>query len=235
MKKKIIYFLSFCLITILLYSTQLIANPSNNLKALMDEIDLTNVENVMFVAHPDDESIWGGDKLIKNNYLVVCLTGGSNPIRSAEFFNAMKSINTPAIILDYPDKTFGRRSEWKSTYDQICNDVLYILQQKDWTTIATHNPDGEYGHIQHQLTSKIVTSQAKKLNLTEELMYFGVYYHADEINSAKLENHLSKTDLNNLYNLLSYYSSQNNTLEKLEHMFPFENWISYNEWNEKRP
>ena len=35
------------------------------------KIDLTNIDNLMIVAHPDDETLWGGAHLIKDNYLVV--------------------------------------------------------------------------------------------------------------------------------------------------------------------
>lgn len=35
----------------------------------------------MFVAHPDDETIWGGSHLLKKHYLVVCLTNGNNKTR----------------------------------------------------------------------------------------------------------------------------------------------------------
>ena len=31
-------------------------------------------ESLMIVAHPDDETIWGGSHLLKGHYLVVCLT-----------------------------------------------------------------------------------------------------------------------------------------------------------------
>lgn len=30
----------------------------------------------MIVAHPDDETLWGGSHLIDDNYLVVCMSNG---------------------------------------------------------------------------------------------------------------------------------------------------------------
>ena len=38
-------------------------------------------ESLMIVAHPDDETIWGGSHLLKGHYLVVCLTNGNNEKR----------------------------------------------------------------------------------------------------------------------------------------------------------
>lgn len=35
-------------------------------------------ESLMIVAHPDDETIWGGSHLINGNYTVLCITNGNN-------------------------------------------------------------------------------------------------------------------------------------------------------------
>ena len=34
-------------------------------------------ESLMIVAHPDDETIWGGSHLINGNYTVLCITNGN--------------------------------------------------------------------------------------------------------------------------------------------------------------
>ena len=34
--------------------------------------------SLMIVAHPDDETIWGGSHLINGNYTVLCITNGNN-------------------------------------------------------------------------------------------------------------------------------------------------------------
>ena len=38
-------------------------------------------ESLMIVAHPDDETIWGGSHLINGNYTVLCITNGNNKKR----------------------------------------------------------------------------------------------------------------------------------------------------------
>ncbi len=40
------------------------------------ELDLKDVNNVMFVAHPDDETIWGEAHIMDGDYLVVCINCG---------------------------------------------------------------------------------------------------------------------------------------------------------------
>ena len=47
----------------------------------IDEEKISSIDNVMIVAHPDDETLWGGEQLLKENYLVICITNGDNKIR----------------------------------------------------------------------------------------------------------------------------------------------------------
>ena len=49
------------------------------------ELDLTGITHLMIVAHPDDETLWGGAHIADGGYLVVCITNGYNATRSAEF------------------------------------------------------------------------------------------------------------------------------------------------------
>ena len=53
----------------------------------------------MIVAHPDDETIWGGMHLIKDKYLVICLTNGDNKTRAKEFNDVIKQTKGTGIIL----------------------------------------------------------------------------------------------------------------------------------------
>ena len=47
----------------------------------LDALDLDGYDKVMFVAHPDDDLLWGGRHLIEDDYLVVCMTRGNDPVR----------------------------------------------------------------------------------------------------------------------------------------------------------
>lgn len=68
----------------------------------IDQIDYQSNQKLMIVAHPDDETIWGGSHLLKGHYIVVCLTNGDNPIRKKEFMKVMKETHNQGLILDYP-------------------------------------------------------------------------------------------------------------------------------------
>lgn len=130
----------------------------------IDSIKLDNVNNLMIVAHPDDEILWGGAHLIEDNYLVVCITCGTNKVRVNEFVQVMNSTKDKFIMLGYPDKTNGERDNWDNHRDSITSQLDKIISLKDWDNIVTHNPDGEYGHIHHKMTSELVTNVVDKKN-----------------------------------------------------------------------
>ena len=185
-------------------------------------------KKLMIVAHPDDESLWGGAHLSEGGYLVVCLTNGSNRVRAKEFTDVVeKSGNTP-IILDYPDKVFGERDDWENVRDKLENDLEFIMNFNDWELIVTHNPDGEYGHIHHVMTSESVTKLYNKQKPDAKLYYFGKYYKAVDLpNVEKDLPRISDSELEAKKKLCDKYESQKTTVEKLSHMLPYENWTEY--------
>lgn len=70
-------------------------------------------ESLMIVAHPDDETIWGGSHLINGNYTVLCITNGNNKKRK-RIYECHEKTHSKGIILSFPDKTKGKRDNWKS-------------------------------------------------------------------------------------------------------------------------
>lgn len=231
--KKIIFFVSLIiLICVVVIGVVFFKNKKKiNTNELRNfDINLTNVNKVMFVAHPDDDMIWGGSHLIDDDYLVVCVTCGSRADRVEEFKNVMAATGDKYIMLDYPDKTNGERDNWDTVYGDITKDVEQILAMKDWELIVTHNEDGEYGHIHHKMTHNIVTDVYKDKYLDKENLYFfGKYYKAEQIDEVKdglteisEENYNKKNDI-----IYKYYISQSTVADGLNHMFKYENWIKY--------
>ena len=198
-------------------------------KDLFDKFNISNYQNIMIVAHPDDETIWGGGHLLQDDYLVICLTNGNNQIRAKEFEKVMDQSHNTGIILDYPDKTNGKRDNWKTVYHEIEADLNYILANHSFSTIVTHNPRGEYGHEHHKMTSTIVANIVKNLKITNNLSYFGRYYKKS--NPILPMKHTYDDNLLTQKNqLISNYRSQKKVCDNLSHMFPYENWISYTDW-----
>ena len=200
----------------------------------LDGYHLQNCNKLMIVAHPDDESLWGGGHLLDKGYFVVCLTNGNNTVRRSEFYAALKEYGCQGIMFSYPDLERGKRSDWSNYSDIIAKDLNVLLTYKRWDMIATHNPKGEYGHIQHRMTSKLVTEvyrcNYKGLN---RLQYFGKYYKWNQL--SQVENgliSLSKDKLNRKIQIINtVYKSQDVKWDR--HMMKYENWIAFQDWKEK--
>lgn len=67
----------------------------------IDEEKISSIDNVMIVAHPDDETLWGGEQLLKENYLVICITNGDNKIRKKEFEKVMEETKDYGIVINF--------------------------------------------------------------------------------------------------------------------------------------
>ena len=192
------------------------------------DIDLTGVNKLMIVAHPDDDILWGGAHLIEDDYLVVCITCGTNKTRVNEFKQVMSKTNDKYIMLGYPDKTNGERDNWNSSKENMMKDLAAIIALKDWDLIVVHNPDGEYGHQHHKMASQFVTSLVDDKS---KLYYFGHYYSKDNI--AAHEDEMSSIDgktLEKKVRIIGLYKSQSFIQTTFDHMFEHEDWLSYYEW-----
>lgn len=199
----------------------------------IEKIRATNdssANKLMIVAHPDDESIWGGGHLQEGGYLVVTMTNGRNETRKAEFEKAVLASGNTPLVLEYPDKVNGERDDWQAVYDQMQHDVDMLVSYKRWSLIVTHNPLGEYGHQHHWMTSKLVADSCNKYDVGDKLYYFGIYH-----SKASLPDYIDDmtpiTDeqLEFKNYILEYYDSQENTIGKFEHMLPFEMWLKADE------
>lgn len=199
-------------------------NLHNNKKMLsmLNPNDYRDYDNLMIVAHPDDETLWGFNKLEKKKFLVVCVTCGRNKIREKEIESAMKMTDDKLISLGYTDKFLSRRSKWMFSYNNIEKDLNTIIKLKKWNMVVTHNKDGEYGHMHHKMIHDMVERERPK-----HLSYFGKYYtkrKMDHIDREKLDKYkLDDKTLMYKRKVLAKYKSQQKVKNMFEHMIPYEN------------
>ena len=183
-------------------------------------------KKLMIVAHPDDETIFGGKHISKGGYFIVCLTNQNNSVRRAEF-NAMLDLSkNEGVILDFPDKTHGKRDNWKKSKEQIEEVITHYVKEKKWESITTHNADGEYGHIHHKMTHQLVTKVCEREKQTDNLFYFAPYYKKQDLKKHTLTP-MSEKDLKTKTTLADVYISQEKVCNNLKHIFPYEEWTSY--------
>lgn len=184
---------------------------------------------LMIVAHPDDETLWGGMHLLEDNYAVICVTCGVVKRRELEFASVMSYSNNEYAMLGYPDLQNGYISDWIDEYSAIEAELTKIINSKNWNIIVTHNPDGEYGHKHHKKINKMVTNNVDD---KDKLYYFGKFYNSSNINNIDTSTAISEEKLNKKINMLKLYPSQGlpDKNKRYYQMYPYENWISYNNW-----
>lgn len=189
--------------------------------------DWDKVDNLMIVAHPDDETLWGSSYLIKDKYLVVCITCGNKRVRDKEIESALKISDDKVVFLKMPDKVHDKRSEWKKEKKRIKKELDYIMHKKEWNDIVTHNKQGEYGHIHHKMTNKIVTSIYDN-NPVGKLKYFGKYYSKKKIKN-KTDNNglLDEYTYNKKLEMIDVYKSQKFIKKAFNQMFKYEDITEY--------
>lgn len=165
-------------------------------------------DKLMVVAHPDDESIFGGGALLsEHGWKVICLTNGSNEVRSREFKHAMKFAQARWEIWDYPDVYDGSFDEVK-----VKQDISRVLAEGNYKKVVTHNLNGEYGHSQHRALSRImhqmVLDRLYVFDISSDPLPFNMLY-------KKLK-------------LLQLYKSQMYVIEELMSFILFEKLVKVN-------
>jgi len=165
---------------------------------------LIDGKNLMVVAHPDDEIIFGYTQLMNKlaDWTVLCITNGDNKDRSREFKNIMEKISVKYEIWDYLDLW---DDEFFWDIEQLSVRIKKFLEL-GFDNILTHNKDGDYGHPQHKILSKLMS----EIVTDENLFYF-------DISNIPLDGKVLKNKLD----IFSLYKTQ----FKRDSLLPLKNFI----------
>lgn len=196
----------------------------------LDYYGAAKCSKLMIVAHPDDETIFGGRHLRQGGWFVVCITNGYNPTRAREFRNTLQSTGNLGMIMDYPDYQDERKDSWSHVKKGVAADVSRIIGYKNWKKVVTHNKWGEYGHIHHKMTHAIVRKECIDKSVYDRLRFFGIFYWPNDI--PYNEKRLSDWDAEQKMDLALAYESQRGAVNNLAHIIPYENWLKA-PWGDK--
>ena len=117
---------------------------------------------VLFVAHPDDDTLFF-HTFIKEHKPYVCLmTTGWSLRRMPDFKRCMRRYGVKYRA--YPLKSKDDR------IDLLEKHVKSVLKMKSFAVVATHNATGEYGHEEHIRVHEAVVSVLKKEKYRAELL-----------------------------------------------------------------
>lgn len=109
----------------------------------------------MVVAHPDDETLFGGGELLqhKGEYKVVCLDYGNHLVRHKEFISAMEKLG-----VEKWEHWDGEPYKSSTAYNEsvLIPRLQRVLEEQEWEKVVTHNQGGEYGHYRHIGTHNVM-------------------------------------------------------------------------------
>tara|TARA_B100000925_G_C21974562_1_gene459447 strand:+ start:300 stop:1037 length:738 start_codon:yes stop_codon:yes gene_type:complete len=169
-------------------------------KELIIQTNIEKVENIMIVAHADDETIFGSKELHNGKWLLIICTN------SMDGRVGLTRKDIPGLIQMSKDYNFNLIiiQHW-DIYENIINTRFDItvysylekyLMKQSWDSIITHNRDGEYGHAQHILVHRMVSN----ILYNNDIIYktFKVFDFSDEVSN----DHLIVKKIINKYYLL---------------------------------
>ena len=113
-------------------------------------------EVAIIVAHPDDETLWAGGTILEHptwNCFIISVCRESDNDRAPKFYKALKEFNSGGVMSDLDDGPEQNPLE----EEYLEKTILYLLPEKKYDLIITHNPNGEYTrHLRHEEVSQAV-------------------------------------------------------------------------------
>ena len=148
------------------------------------------------IAHPDDETIWMGNQILKNkklNWTIFSLCRASDKDRAPKFLKACNYYNAKPIIADLEDTKL-----LPLNIAYIIDLIEKNIKEKEFDVIYTHGENGEYGHIRHkeahQAVKKMIEDRILKAKKT---FYFNYEKRNNDCIAIKNKNYhkLNKNEL----------------------------------------
>ena len=171
---------------------------------LRDIFNPPQEKTVLFIAHPEDDMLFFHSFIIKNKPYVVLLTTAGIIRRYLPFCRAMRYYRVRY-------RAYDMSSRATENEEIISRRIHSVLIRGRFEICATHNAEGEYGHLMHQCIHKCVRRlwKGKKLLVPCDKQHIVEYRlsRSQEIEKRML--------------LQTYYAGEYTTLQK------FDTWITH--------
>jgi len=131
---------------------------------------------LMLFAHPDDEIICGWPVLQQKDVekiVLICSNDANNPEREwckhrgAALHELMHALDIPYICLDFNSGFYRMPTRPKPELSETLRCIRDEASAVDCDMIFTHNPMGEYGHVDHVLIHQLAMTLGKPVLVTD--------------------------------------------------------------------
>ncbi|MCR4369459.1 MAG: PIG-L family deacetylase [archaeon] len=119
------------------------------------------VKALVVVAHPDDETIWMGGKILREKnwgWTIVSLCRKDDPDRRPKFFKVCSMLGARGFMSDLDDDHPEKRLDG---LDEVVRRIEPIAMDKKFDYVFTHGENGEYGHNRHIEVNAAVKAMAE--------------------------------------------------------------------------
>jgi LmbE family N-acetylglucosaminyl deacetylase len=132
----------------------------------IDNWNKQNVNAIVVVAHPDDETVFMGGTILNHpnwNWKIVCVTYEKDSLRGKELQSTIKKYESLGIS-SISAVNLGVQDSYDSAItNKLDNKIKKKLKPElsgNYDIVFTHNSKGDYGHPQHVIINKIVNELA---------------------------------------------------------------------------
>lgn len=125
---------------------------------IRDKWNPPKADSILFVAHPDDDTLFFHTYIKKEKPYVVLMTTAFSIIRMREFHKVMRSYGVSYRAYDLESRD--------ERLDQIKKNIQECMRLKEFSSCATHNAEGEYGHVMHQRVHQGVESVLREYTIS---------------------------------------------------------------------
>ncbi len=139
---------------------------------------------LVIVAHPDDEIIWMGGTLIKNEKWrteIISLCRGDDKDRAPKFEKVCKFLRAKSYIFNVEDDELK-----EIPVLEIVKRIRKFTDGKHYDYVFTHGKNGEYGHKRHIDVHNAIIRMVKEKQLKVKKVFFFSYLKVGSLCKSKL-------------------------------------------------